>query len=270
MNAITKITIRASLLRLEQIALLLLGLLLILPFLVVYLSENLSHQILDILTSMSADQQEVSREMLLAAMLMMSELFTTLVALLLIPMLIYRDEQHRMLSFYLTRPLSRERYFLAKYLGGTLSLFVFFSVFACFILAVSFVHSPNITGYLIQAYFFALLKLALLSALLIGLTTRFSIMFGSIAALLIYIAGHSNIQFLIWSILNPGILSTFFKTGYYVLPDLLTVSSWSILSAVIEKKPIEIPYVYWIIKHLLIYIPLFLLIGTASFRKRQL
>lgn len=224
MGAIAKITIRDLLFRIEQIAILGMGLVIILPTGILYLNDALSEQVLSMAAATSPDIARIPRDILVSSMFLLGELFVTVSALFTIPLLIPRDEQQRTLSLFLSRSIPRWGYYFSKYIGGTATLCISFSIYAVIILVFVLVQSPALFPVAVVSWLFVLLKLSLLSAIIMSSTERLFGWFGAIVAVLYYIFGHVNVMFLEWSVLNQGLWGDVLKFVYYILPNLSEIS----------------------------------------------
>jgi ABC-type transport system involved in multi-copper enzyme maturation permease subunit len=267
MLSIIRITLKSTIFRLEIFAVVVLGLVFIGLFSVFYLNDTLSGQVLSIVSSGGAP---VSREIFLSTMFLAGEFFIVILALFMIPELIIGDRQQKILPLFLAQPIRRWEYFSGKYIGGTLALWASFFIFWIVIFACTAIKtSPLLFAILISAGFI-LLKLAILCAMIIALTEWFGRVFGSLVGLLLYIGAHSTIYIDEWALKTTGIWHFLAKTSSALLPNLIPVSSWSILTASLEHYPIEINYPIWFLKHIIVYIVGFVLLGTYSFKKSSL
>ena len=268
-STVAKITVKELLFRIEQYAILGVGLLIILPTGILYLNDSLAEQVLSMAAATSPDIVQLPRDTLVSSMFLLAELFITVSALFTISMLISRDIQQKTLSLFLSKSMPRWHYFLGKYIGGTASLCITFSFYAVIIFFFVLVQSPSLLSTIVISTLFVILKLALLSALIMSSTERFLGWLGAMVAVLYYIFGHINIKILEWSIIYEGLWGDMLKVVYYILPNLSEVSSWSLISAEVENYPIHINYTYWFAKQIGVYTIGFLFIGYLSFKRKS-
>ncbi len=255
--------------RLEYAAVLSIGVIFTILFGVFYVNDTLAEQVLTLASASSSSSLPLPRDILVSTMFLVGEFFVTIIALVTLPQLIVRDEQQKTLPLFLSKPIPRWNYYFGKYIGGTSTLSASMCILAALISVFVFIQSPSLLSVVAISTIFLALKIALLSALIMSLSLRFSEWVGTIIAFLYYIGGHFNFLFPYWGSAYPGTWGDMMLTAYYILPDLTPVSSWSLLSAAVENYPLDINYGYWFLKQTGIYTIGFLFLGYDSFRKKS-
>lgn len=163
------------------------------------------------------DRTKVISDISLGAM----DFFGIVLTLLMTTGLLYKEIQKKTLFTVLSHPVSRTEYLLGKYIGIATTLLVCFCLMAILLGIFLYWNGRNPSWMMINACFFLLLGLLLLTAIGFFFSTILTPLSSALATLLIFIAGRTSYEIKYWSESFTGLGKYFLETMYYLLPNFM-------------------------------------------------
>ena len=169
----------------------------------------------------------------------------------------------------MAKPLKRSEFIIGKWLGTSIISVFCFLVFEGIFIVLLFSKESSVSGILIQRIFLHILQLMLISSIVICLSTFMTNAANVTVSILYFILGHW-IGKAISDVLDKcgAFLAWVLRTLNYILPHL---DYFDLSKKIIHQWP---PVPAWVIItvmiYALVYISIFLLIGTLKFQRRQL
>ncbi|MFH1904889.1 MAG: ABC transporter permease subunit [bacterium] len=180
----------------------------------------------------------------------------------------------------MAKPLKRSEFIIGKWLGTSIISIFCFLVFEGIFIILLFSKGSSVSGILIQGIFLHILQLMLISSIVICLSAFMTNAANVTVSILYFILGHW-IGKAISDVLVPlrgepltgldkcgAFLAWILKSINYILPHL---DYFDLSKKIVHQWP---PVPAWVIItvmiYALVYISIFLLIGTLKFQRRQL
>ena len=169
----------------------------------------------------------------------------------------------------MAKPLKRSEFIIGKWLGTSIISIFCFLVFEGIFIILLFSKGNSVSGILIQGIFLHILQLMLISSIVICLSAFMTNAANVTVSILYFILGHW-IGKAILDVLDKcgAFLAWILRSLNYILPHL---DYFDLSKKIVHQWP---PVPAWVIITVMIYavvyISIFLLIGTMKFQKRQL
>ena len=206
---------------------------------------------------------KIIKDICLAAM----SVFGTLIAIFVGANLVYKEIDKKTLYTLLAQPMKRHEFMLGKYLG----LLAIIGVSLVVMTAGSTVYLALMGGVVNAVWFQAILliylKLVLLTAFSILLSTLVSPILGAIIVVSFYVAGHATEVFKDLPSQFDGTLSKqFLEIFYYVIPNL---SLFNLQSEAANNVPVAMSYLGFVLVYGLAWTLLLLILACMAFERRD-
>ena len=169
----------------------------------------------------------------------------------------------------MAKPLKRSEFIIGKWLGTSIISVFCFLVFEGIFIVLLFSKGSSVSGILIQGIFLHILQLMLISSIVICLSAFMTNAANVTVSILYFILGHW-IGKAISDVLDKcgAFLAWVLRTLNYILPHL---DYFDLSKKIVHQWP---PVPAWVIItvmiYALVYISIFLLIGTLKFQRKQL
>ncbi|MFH1675786.1 MAG: ABC transporter permease subunit [bacterium] len=289
--AIARVTVLDSIMRLEVIFLLIIGILLVGVFGFNLFSPQTRNLLIkstivqgrftDITggTNMELTQLEKEKslcDLLVQAALLMAEFFVAIIGFVLSMFLLPGEINRGVILSILPKPLTRGEYVFGKFLGTWMIVTGCFFVLALELLGIQAIFYSSrglsaINWHLLKAMALFPFKYATLVLVIMGLTLRFPEAVAGIVGIGIFIGGHfaEKIYDLSRDFADSPIFVYAFKFAYYILPHLTEAFSVNILDKNADAL-ISWPTVFGWLWQIMVYNCLLLWLLTWLFKRRSL
>ncbi len=181
--------------------------------------------------------------------------------------IIYKEIERRTLYFVLTKPASRRDVLLGKFLGLLAATLLTIGLMAVIYLGVILVAGGGWDWSGLLAIAFEVLELALLTALLIFLSTVVAPLLATICAVILIFVGHLLSIVLANAETMGASAQGLVKVFYYVLPNLEKFNIRDLVVHGISVPPAEI---FWTGAYAFLFILILLLLGDACLKNKEL
>ncbi|MBI3117209.1 MAG: ABC transporter permease subunit [Candidatus Hydrogenedentes bacterium] len=195
-------------------------------------------------------------------------LFGVLVAIFVGTSLVYKEMDKRTLYTIISQPLHRYEFVLGKYVGLAAVLALVTAVMtlssACYVLVLG----GSLEAVYFLAAFLIFMKLLLVTAFALLLSSLSSPILGAIIVFCLYLFGHATGVF---KDLPPQFEGTFAKqmleVAYYVIPNL---SNFDLRSEAANGVAVNPLFVVWVLIYGVSYSAVFLLLAASAFQEKDL
>ncbi len=181
--------------------------------------------------------------------------------------IIYKEIERRTLYFVLSKPISRTKVVMGKFLGLFLAVVLTTLCMTVIYLIVITYEGGGFDILGLLAVFFQILEEALFIAMLIFFSSFSVPLISAISSLLLLFLGHLLDSVVKSAEVFGGVIYQVFLYASYILPNL---EKFNIRNAIVHE--IEIPFTttFLVIGYALLYTVIFLILANSIFRKREL
>lgn len=209
------------------------------------------------------EQLKIVKDMGLAAI----SVFGTLIAIFVGIGLVYKEIDRRTIYNIISKPVSRHRFLLGKYIGMILTLVIEVAVMSSvfLILIIILKHSLDIS--LLKAVLLIFFELMVVTAVAILFSTFSTPTLSGMFTLAIYVIGHLTMDLKMFGAKSEIVLVKM-VTGflYYFLPNL---ENFNIKGKVVHHIPVSWEYISFSMAYGVLYITIILLVSMAIFQRRD-
>lgn len=194
-------------------------------------------------------------------------IFGALVAIFIGTNLVYKEIDKRTLYTIISQPLHRYEFVIGKYIGLVILIFCVVALMTI----ISAIYVWTLGGKINIEYFIAsfliLMKLLLVTAMAVLLSTLSSPILGAIMVFCFYVVGHATG---VLRELPPTFEGTISKPVlealYYVIPNF---SNFDIRSEVVNDVPVAFSYIVYVTVYSLLYSSFFIYLAILMFQKKD-
>ena len=209
------------------------------------------------------EQQRITQDLGLASI----SVLTFLIAILIGTGIIYKEIERKTIYTVLSKPVSRWKFIVGKFLGLNAIVAVLVLGMAAVLMIVNTVVTRSFQPGLLTAILLIWMELVLLTALSVLMSTLCSPILGAIFTILLYIAGHTSADLKELAVRFGSVsVKAMAHFGYYVLPNLEYLN---VKSKVIHGVPVDGAYVAFACSYALLYTVVFLTLAILVFQRRE-
>ncbi len=193
-------------------------------------------------------------------------IFGALIAVFVGTNLVYKEIDKRTIYTILATPIRRSEFILGKFAGLASLLAVVCAstgIFAAIYIEVS---GGVASASLAVAVALIYLKLVLITAVSVCLSSLTSPVLGALVVFTFYVLGHATGVLIDLPPSLSGATELYLEWAYYVLPDL---SNFDVRSEVANGVPLDSTYLLWTVGYGLLWTALFLILAAIAFQDKD-
>jgi ABC-type transport system involved in multi-copper enzyme maturation permease subunit len=207
--------------------------------------------------------EKIIKDIGLAAM----EMFGTLIAIFIGVGLVAKEIERRSLHALLAKPLSRDEFFLGKFVGLGVTLLVNVALMSTGLALTLLATGRGVDPRLLAAIYPIYLGLLLVVALAVFFSTVTSTVMAAVFTVGVVVAGHFSDVIRAIKDVRPDTPSWAIDLLYYALPNF---RNFDFKDRVAHGDPVALATMGWITAYAAAYIGVVLLAGLTAFRSREL
>ena len=207
--------------------------------------------------------EKILKDIGLAAM----ELFGTLIAIFIGVGLVAKEIERRSLHALLAKPLSRDEFFLGKFVGLGVTLLVNVTLMSAGLALTLLATGRGVDPRLLAAIYPIYLGLLLVVALAVLFSTLTSTVMAAVFTVGVVVAGHFSDVIRAIKDVRPDVPSWAIALLYYALPNF---RNFDFKDKVAHGDPVALAPLGWVTAYAAAYIGIVLLAGLTAFRSREL
>ena len=207
--------------------------------------------------------EKIIKDIGLAAM----EMFGTLIAIFIGVGLVAKEIERRSLHALLAKPLSRDEFFLGKFVGLGVTLLVNVALMAAGLALTLLATGRGVDQRLLAAIYPIYLGLLLVVALAVLFSTLTSTVMAAVCTIGLVVAGHFSDVIRNIKDVRPDAPSWLISLLYYALPNF---RNFDFKDRVAHGDPVALATMGWVTAYAAAYIGVVLLAGLTVFRSREL
>lgn len=209
------------------------------------------------------EQTRITQDLGLASI----SVLTFLIAILIGTGIVYREIERKTIYTVLSKPVSRWKFIIGKFLGLNALVAVLVLGMAVVLMIVNTAVTRSFQPGLLTAIFLIWMELVLLTALSVLMSTLCSPILGAIFTFLLYVAGHTSADLKeLASRFGTASVKAGATFAYYVLPNLEYLN---VKSKVIHGVHVDGTYVAFATSYALLYTVIFLTLAIMVFQRRE-
>jgi len=191
--------------------------------------------------------------------------FLLIITIFIGTQLVVREVERKTVYLMLSKPVSRDTFYLGKFVGLGLTLTVATLIMGSVFLALVSLKT-EVTAIQVAAILFMLLEVWLLTALGMLFSTFTSPLASAVYTFALALIGHSsNTIFLIAQKAQP-VVRAVLEFVYYVFPNL---EKFNLRNEVVFQAPVTFDHVWPVVLYFVAYTTALLLLGVAVMRKHE-
>lgn len=208
-------------------------------------------------------------QFLMDVSLSLTSLFGVVLAVIVSVGQISTDIKNRTLYNIFSKPVTRLQYLLGKYLGILATMAIILAVMGLEIILLIYIRLHVFSPIVLEGVFTVFLEAAVIAAFCLCLSTFAPIPINVMAAALFYILCHIKTGYLHQKLVEGvgGVARAFTWSLYYLIPNL---ENFNISEQVGYGGGVPWTYMLRVFGYALLFVILFLVIGHAAFKRRNL
>lgn len=192
--------------------------------------------------------------------------FLLIITIFIGTQLVYREIERKTIYLTLSKPLTRESFYLGKYIGLCLTIAVSALVMGVVFLAVLRCKTGQFSTPVIWATSFVILEAWLLTAVGLLFSSFTSALASAVYTFGIVLIGHSATTIWILSQKSQGFLRYVLEVVYYLFPNL---EKFNLRNEIVYNFQPDLQQVLLVIAYFIAYTAAVLLAGLAIFRRDE-
>jgi len=193
-------------------------------------------------------------------------IFGTLIAVFVGIGLVSKEIERRTIYTIVSKPVSRGRFILGKYLGLVLTLALEVAIMSACFLAMLTIYADGLAIRALSAIAMIFMELTIVTALAIFFSSFTTAFLSGLFTMASWLIGHFTVDLRAFGESSGGVLRGITRLLYYVLPNL---RNFNIKEQVVYGIPVPPEFIGASIAYGLVYIGLLLLMATLIFERRD-
>lgn len=219
--------------------------------------------IITLFANMSLDQTaRLAADFGLAATIIL----TILISIVATANLVLAEQERGTLLIMLPKPIAKETFLLAKYVGLLVSAFVVYAILSIIVFGGVALWQPLPWADIILTLLAGSLELTILLAIATLTAALTSPILATLLTLGFFAVGHTTSLILYATAQVGGFVRTLAQIIYYVLPNL---EKFNLREAYVAAHTLPASYYGWMIVYAVVYTAVVLLIATTIFKRRE-
>ncbi len=180
--------------------------------------------------------------------------------------LVYREVERKTIYMVLTKPVSRDAFYLGKFLGLALTLTVVTAVMGAAFLGLVALKTNTVSAIQVVAIGLMLFEAWLLTAVGMLFSSFTAPLSSAIYTFCLALIGHASTVLLAISEKSAPIVGSIIQFVYYVFPNL---EKFNLRNEVVFGAPVDWVFVGWGAAYAVVYTGALLLFGIAIIRRHE-
>lgn len=192
--------------------------------------------------------------------------FLLIITLLIGTQLMFREMERKTIYLALTKPISRDQFYLGKFFGLCLTLAVAAGVMTVLFLGLLYVKTKTFSEPALWAVLFLLLEVWLLTAIGLLFSTFASPLSSAVYTFCLVLIGHSSNSLWLIAQKNPGVLGNILEAIYYIFPNL---EKFNLRNEVVYNFQPVAMQVVGVVGYFVCYTAVIIIAGLVAFRRDE-
>ncbi len=193
-------------------------------------------------------------------------IFGTLIAVFVGIGLVSKEIERRTIVTIVSKPVSRGRFILGKYLGLVITLAVEVSIMSACFLAMLAIYGDGLAVRALAAIALIFMELSIVTAVAIFFSSFSTAFLSGLFTMAVWVIGHFTPDLRLFGVKSGGALRLMTDFLYYVLPNL---KNFNIKDQVVYGMPVSPEYMTLSILYGLVYVAALLTVATLVFERRD-
>jgi len=193
-------------------------------------------------------------------------IFGTLIAVFVGIGLVSKEIERRTIFTIVSKPVSRGRFILGKYLGLVLTLAVEIAIMSTCFLAMLAIYADGLAIRALWAIGLIFMELSVVTAVAIFFSTFSTAFLSGLFTMAVWLIGHFTFDLRAFGQKSGGVMRVITEVLYYVLPNL---RNFNIKEQVVYGIPVAPEFMVLSVIYGLIYITFLLVAATLVFERRD-
>ncbi|QQG50337.1 MAG: ABC transporter permease subunit [Candidatus Berkelbacteria bacterium] len=192
--------------------------------------------------------------------------FLLIITIFIGTQLVWREVERRTIYMVLSKPVSREAFYLGKFLGLCLTILVVMLIMGAVFVALVGYKTKAVSGVQIAAIVMMMVEAWLLTAVGMLFASFTSPLASAVYAFALALIGHSATSIYIIAAKSTGFAKYMLEAVYYAFPNL---EKFNLRNEVIFNAPLDFSYFWTAMLYFVGYTAAMLLLGIAIVRKHE-
>lgn len=193
-------------------------------------------------------------------------IFLLIITLFISTQLVWREVEHKTIYLALTKPISRDQFYLGKFFGLCLTIAVSAGIMGAIFLTLLYTKTNTVSVSAIWAIVFLLMEAWLLTALGLLFSAFASPVASAIYTLCLVLIGHASSSLLLIAQKSSSILKSILEVVYYVFPNL---EKFNLRNEVVYNFQPDTTQILSVLGYFVAYTAILLIAGAAIFRQDE-
>lgn len=180
--------------------------------------------------------------------------------------LVWREIERKTIYMVLSKPVSREAFYLGKFLGLCLTILVVTLIMGAVFLALVGYKFKAVTGIQVAAIAMMMVEAWLLTAVGMLFASFTSPLASAVYTFALVLIGHSATSIYLIAAKSSGFVRYLLEVVYYVFPNL---EKFNLRNEVVFSAPLDFSYFWTALLYFVGYTAAMLLLGIAIVRKHE-
>jgi len=192
--------------------------------------------------------------------------FLLIITIFIGTQLVYREIERKTVYMLLTKPVSRDAFYLGKFAGLALTIAVVTAIMGGAFLGLVALETKTITGMQVVAIVMMMLEAWLLTAVGMLFSAFAAPLSSAIYTLCLALIGHASIALMAVAGKAQPVVKYILEFVYYVFPNL---EKFNVRNEVVFGAPIDWHFIGLGVGYAIVYIAALLLLGIVVIRKHE-
>lgn len=193
-------------------------------------------------------------------------IFLLIITIFIGTQLVWREIERKTIYMVLSKPLSRDVFYLGKFAGLCLTILVVTLIMGSVFIGLVALKTKSVTGIQVEAIMMMLLEAWLLTAVGMLFSTFTSPLASAVYTFSLALIGHASASLFVIAMKSKPVVRYLLEFVYYVFPNL---GKFNLRNEVIFNAPITFDYLWPTLLYFIGYTVAFLLLGMAIVRKHE-
>ncbi|MFQ5457500.1 MAG: ABC transporter permease [Myxococcota bacterium] len=193
-------------------------------------------------------------------------LFGTLIAIFVGIGLVSKEIERRTIFTIVSKPVSRGRFILGKYLGLVLTLAVEVAIMSACLLSMLAIYADGLAGRAVMAIGLIFVELSVVTAVAILFSSFSSAFLSGLFTMAVWIIGHLTPDLLAFGEKAGGAMRLLTNFLYYILPNF---RNFNIKAQVVYGIPVSPEFLGFSVAYGVVYVMLLLAAAALIFQRRD-